>query len=121
MGGSRRSPALRSIGSLPKQEAQAHTHQRVPAECDRDPRAHDRRGQVAQPRIGDAVGEQQVRREAVLCRRPVSLVGTEPVREEHPAIDHGGIAQPFEMAPEGRRAVTIEEQAEHGRRAASGP
>ena len=40
--------------------------------------------QVAQPRVGDRVGEQQVGGEAVLRPRPAALVRAEPVGERAP-------------------------------------
>ena len=54
-------------------------------------------------------GEQQVRGEAVLGGGPVPLVGPDPVGEKDPAVDHRRHRAAGEMAPERRRAVTIED------------
>ena len=73
--------------SPPDHEPDARPDERVPAEQDRDRGGRRRRGQVPQPRVGDAVGEQQVRGEPVLGRRPGRLLGTEPVGQQHPRVD----------------------------------
>ena len=59
--------------------------ERVATEQDRDRRRRGRRRQLAEPRIGDPLGEQQVGGEAVLGGGPAGLVGADPVGEQDPA------------------------------------
>ena len=87
----------------------ARAHERVAAEQDRDLRLPGGRGQLAQPGIVDPDRFEQVRCESVLGRRPAQLVGSQPVRQQHPAVDDRRVAQLGQPGTERRRAVAIEE------------
>ena len=60
-------------------------------------------------------GEQQVRGEAVLGRRPARLVGAEPVGEEDPAVDDRRVGELGQVRAERPRAVAVEQRAEDRR------
>ena len=52
-----------------------------------------RRRQITQPWIGDGVGEQKVRREAVLGDRPRCLVRAEPMDDQDSTVDDRRVAE----------------------------
>jgi hypothetical protein len=85
---------LSAAPSPHRQQAQAGTHERVPAEEDGDRRRDGCGRQRSQPAIGDAIRQQQVRREPILGSRPGRLVGAQPVGEEDACIDHGSVPEP---------------------------
>ena len=107
-GGSRRSPKTGPVtGARPSARRMPGPDQRVAAEDDRDRRVAGGGGQLAQPRVGDPVRQQEVGREPVLGCRPGGLVGPEAVREQHAAVDERRVAErcdvPAQRRP-GRRA-----------------
>src|SRR6185437_16099237 len=112
--GSRRIPGVMSTASYPRQlpgwtvddEPDAWAHERVAAEQDRDRRGGGRGGELTQPRIRDAGGQQQVRGEPVLGPRPDGLVGAEPVREQDARVDDRGVREAREMIAERRGSVS---------------
>jgi hypothetical protein len=97
---------------------QARADEGVAAEQDRDPGGRGRRRQRPEPGIVDLIGEQEVRREPVLGRRPAALIGTDVVCQQHTRIDDRRIPQSGKVVPERRGPVAVEERAQDRR---SGP
>ena len=87
-----------------ERQPQPRPDERVAAEHDRDRRIAGGLGERPQPRVGDALGEEQVARRAVLERRPAALVRAEPVGQQDPAVDDRRIAP---AAPGADRATPV--------------
>ncbi len=81
-------------------------------EQDGDRGRRGRRRQLAEPRIGDVLGEQKVGREAVLCRGPAGLLSSDPMGKKDPAVDDRRVREPGEMVAERSRTVAVEQEPE---------
>ena len=106
------SPPSRTRRSAGDDEPDARPHERVPAEQDRDRCRRGRLGQCPQPRIRDALGEQQVRREPIFRHRPVRFVGPEPVCQQHSRVHDRGFAEPAQVRAKRLGPVALEQSAE---------
>ena len=109
------------LGPSPQSQAQTGPHQGVPAQNGRDGSVGDGRRQLAQPRIGDPLGQQEVARKSVLRRRPSGLIRSEAVREQDPGVNQGGVGQAGKVRAKGPRPVPLQEQTQDtGRRSLAG-
>ena len=98
--------------SAAERQAGPGSDERVAAEQDRNRRVERRRGELAQPRVADPAGEQEVAREAVLGGRPGAFVGAEPVGEQDARVEQGPIGQRRNVAAQRSRAVALEQLAQ---------
>ena len=94
-------------------------HKRVAAEKDRGRGCRGGSRDGVQPRIDDAIGQQQIGGEAILGRRPRRFIRAEAMGQEHPRVDDGGVRQARHGEGERLRAVTVQQLAEHGSRRTS--
>ena len=116
--GSRRMPGVtstaRAAGVPPTTSRTPGPDEGVATEQDRDRRRRGRGGELAEPRICDSLGEQQVGGESILGGGPAGLLGTDPVGEEDAAVDDRRVGELAEMVAQRARPVTVEEGPEDG-------
>ena len=76
------------------------------------------RGELGEPRVADAVRQEQVAREAVLGRGPATLVRAEAVGQQDPPVQQRPVGQRSHVTPERARPVAVQELAEDAARRA---